>query len=115
MPSIPIRTDIAANAELDLMNQPNARQYATLPFNARIRWALFADTGDVIDGGVFVGGAISQPTSQLPNQAVATPPTILDLVGQDVGFRGDTVSIPVVDRSGAVSTIHGLVEIIPVP
>ena len=114
MPQIPIRLDLTANQEVDLMNQPNARQFATLPYAARVRFALFADTGDTINAGVFVGGAITQPDSQLPNQAVATPATIENLTGVDVGARGSTISIPTREMGGVAATVHGLVEILPI-
>lgn len=112
MPTFKQRVELAANG---VANPLQGWQYQTLPWNARVRIAALADTGDNITAFVGSGSDVLMgPSSRIDEKPLAEPINQLDFSLEDVALAGEILTLELREAAGVASTARVVVEVTPV-
>lgn len=112
MPAVKPQASLGPNEVTNLME---GSVYEYLPFPATVRFAVFADTGGVVDVTIYSGTDVLLERARCDIKAAADSITIFDFQVSDVADQGERLSIQVAEAAGAAgpTLVRALVDIQP--
>lgn len=109
MPTVKAERTLLAGETFNLFQ---GSQYEYLRGPAKLRVALLADAGDVIEGFISAGSDILLNSAQIDEKAATDPLTLFDLQFEDFVLGGERIIVQVSSAAGGRARM--LAQILPV-